>query len=184
MDRSEFEAVVEETAEYAGKDSFTPEEHQRLKDAVFDESFRAVLRADTSYFVLGNYDEGDRERRLEAVRNELSRPATHAFLMKDVPEGWEFWPVKFRILAARATSIVPVLEDSEGSHHWESGNLFQPAYREKVYALKREYETEAAEREHFSAMVAHFVGILDEADRVCFWTTEAELLDCASDVPG
>lgn len=183
MDGDEFERVVEETAEYSGKETFTPDEHQQLKDAVFDEEFQRLLRADSAYFVLGNYDDGPRERRLELVKRELEGPASVAFLMKDIPEGWEFWPVKFQVLASRASWIVPVLEDSEGSHHWESGNLFQETYRSRVYVLKREYDTEAEEHEHFSAMVSDFVSLIDRDDRVCFWTTEDELFVCIESVP-
>jgi hypothetical protein len=183
MDEEEFEAIVEETAEYSGKETFAPDEHQRLKDAVFHEEFQQFLRADSTYFVLGNYDDGPRENRLELVKRELEGAASFAFLMKDIPEGWEFWPVKFQVLATRASWIVPVLEDSEGSHQWEAGNLFQDKYRAKVYILKREYETEAKEHEHFSAMVSNFVQIIDRDGRVCFWTTAAELLTCAKGVP-
>ena len=183
MDDDEFDRIVEETADYAGKDSFTPGDYQQLKDAVFADAFQDFLRAEATYFVLGKYDDADRERRLEVVKRELGGPASYAFLMKDIPEGWEFWPVKFQILASRASWIVPVLEDSDGSHHWESGNLYQDRYRSKVYVLKREYETEAAEHEHFSAMVSHFVDILDRDGRVCHWTSEQELTGCAGEVP-
>lgn len=184
-DDEELERVVEETSAHAGKESFTPAEYARLKAAVFGESFRRLVDCDTSYFVLGKYDGGPREARLKLVTHELesSREGTYAFLMKDVPEAWEFWPTKFAVLATRATFIVPLLEDSHGSHHWETGNVDQPRYRPKVHVLKRDYETEAEEHEHFSAMVSHFVEILDRDGRVYHWTSEVELRERVHDLP-
>lgn len=183
MDDETFETIVEESAGDGGQETFTPTEFQQLKDAVFDEDFQRVLRTDSTYFVLGNYDDGDREERLYIVKRGLEGPSSYAYLMQDIPEGWEFWPVKFQILASRASWIVPVLEDSERSHHWEAGNLFQDEFRTKVYILKREYETEAAEHEHVSAIVSHFVEILDRDGRVCYWTSDPELTDCVDAVP-
>jgi len=184
-EEDDLERVGEETLAHAGKESFTPEEYERLKAAVFDESFRRLAFCDTSYFVLGKYDGGPREARLDLVAHELetSREGTYAFLMKDVPDAWEFWPTKFAILATRATFVVPVLEDSHGSHHWEAGNLDQPKYRPKVHVLKRDYETEAEEHAHFSAMVSHFVEILDRDGRVYHWTTELELRERVHELP-
>ena len=181
----ELDTVGDETLDHAGKASFTPEEYERLKRAVFDESFRRLVEAGTSYFVLGKYDGGPREARLDLVKRELEagRGDAYAFLMKDVPDAWEFWPTKFAILARRATFLVPVLEDSHGSHHWETGNVDQPAYRPRVHVLKRDYETDAEEREHFSAMVAHFVEILDRDGRVYRWATENELRERVSELP-
>lgn len=184
-DGDRFERVRDDTLEYSEKERFTPEEHQALKDAVFSDLFRRLVFSDRSYFVLGNYDGGPREARLELVCNELERHHEDAvaFLMKDVPEAWEFWTTKFKILADRATYIVPVLEDSHGSHHWESGQIDQPKYRPKVHVLKRDYGTEAAEREHFGAMVAHFVEVLDRDGRVYRWSTEEELRDRVRQLP-
>jgi len=186
MDRQdELDRVGEETRAHAGKASFTPEEYARLKAAVFDRSFQRIVHCDTSYLVLGKYDGGPREARLALVKRELeaAREGTYAFTLSDVPEAWEFWPTKFAILASRATFIVPVLEDSHGSHHWETGNVDQPRYRPKVHVLKRDYGTEDEEHAHFSAMVSHFVEILDRDGRVYHWSTEAELRARVHDLP-
>lgn len=184
-DDDELGRVAEETITHAGKESFTPAEYERLKAAVFGESFRRLVGRDTSYLVLGTYDDGPREARLQLVEHELatSRVGTYAFLMKDVPEAWEFWPTTFAILATRASFIVPVREDSHGSHHWEAGNVDQPRYRPKVHVLKRDDETEADEHEHFSAMVGHFVAILDRDGRAYHWTTEQELRGRVRELP-
>lgn len=180
----EFERVQRATREHSAKETFTPEEHQRLKDAVFSDHFQRIVAADASYFVLGNYDGGPREDRLTLVRDSLdSRDGAFAFLMEDVPEGWTYWTTKFKILASRADFIVPVLEDSHGSHHWEAGHIDGPKYRPKVYVLKRAYESEAEEREHFDALIAHFVEILDRDNRVFHWQTETELRQRVDELP-
>lgn len=184
-DDDEFERVQSETATHSAKETFTPAEYQALKEAVFSDHFRRLVFADWSYFVLGNYDDGPREQRLTLVRDRLesSRDGAFAFLMKDVPEGWTYWTTKFKILASRADYITPVLEDSQGSHHWEAGRIDAPAYRPKVHVLKRVYEDEETERARFDAMIAHFVEILDRDNRVYEWTTEAELKRAVDALP-
>lgn len=184
-DDETFEQVRAETADYSAKEQFTPAEHQGLKQAVFSDHFRRLVFADVSYFVLGNYDEGPKERRLTLVRDRLEarRDGAFGFLMKDMPEGWTYWTTKFKILATRADYITPVLEDSEGSHHWEAGHIDAPAYRPKVHILKRTYEDEQRERAQFDAMIAHFVEILDRDNRVYQWTTENELRAAVDDLP-
>jgi hypothetical protein len=183
-DESEFAEVLAETATDVGRDSFTPAEHARLKAAVFSEPFSRLVTAERSYFVLGNYDDGPREDRLLAVRAALDdRDGAFAFLMKDVPDAWEFWPTKFRILARRAGTIVPVLEDSLGSHQWELGHVAQPKFRDRVHVLKREYDTEAAEHEHFSAMASQFVDLLARDGQVTRWHDPATLDEAVAGVP-
>jgi len=94
----------------------------RSMAAVFGDAFRRLVDGDTTYFALGKYDGGQREARLDLVKRELEgdRDGAVAFLTKDVPDAWECWPTKFAILASRATFVVQVLEDSNGSHHWET----------------------------------------------------------------
>ncbi len=103
--------------------------------------------------------------------------------MKDVPEAWEFWPTKFRILADRATYVVAVLEDTDGSHEWELGHVGGPEYRPKVYVIKRDYDDPATERERFDALPAQFVEILDRDGRVFRWKTDAELREAVEQIP-
>lgn len=185
MDGDEFERVQSETLDHARRESLTPAEYERLKSAVFSESFHALLASETSYFVLGNYDDGPREARLELVAERLSARGdeSYAFLMKDVPEGWDLWTAKFEVLASRADYLVPVLEDNHGSHHWEVGRIAAPAYRPKVHALKRAYGSEEREHERFDAMVADFLDVLDRDGRVCFWREEADLRECVDGLP-
>ncbi|AGN02302.1 hypothetical protein L593_11795 [Salinarchaeum sp. Harcht-Bsk1] len=183
-DDSDLAAVFEQTRSLSEKETLSPEEYQAIKRAVFGEVFQGILQAETSYFVLGRYDGDETEARLEAVTARLNdRDDAFAYLMKDVPEAWEFWPTKFRILAERADLIVPVLEDTDGSHEWEFGVVSGPEYRSKVHVLKREYPTEAEEHEHFDALPSQFVDVLDRDGRVTRWTTEAELLAALEHLP-
>ncbi|GAB3679629.1 hypothetical protein GCM10028857_01270 [Salinarchaeum chitinilyticum] len=183
-DDSDLASVFEETRELSAKETLTPEEYQAIKRAVFGDVFRGILQADVTYFVLGRYDDGPKERRLEAVKAQLNdRDGAFAYLMKDVPEAWEFWPTKFRILADRADAIVPVLEDTAGSHEWEFGVVSGPDYRPKVHVCKREYPTEAAEHEQFDALPAQFVDVLERDGRVVRWETEDELAAAVERLP-
>jgi hypothetical protein len=183
-DDPDLAAVFEQTRTLSEKETLTPEEYQGIKRAVFGEVFQGIVRADRTYFVLGRYDGGEKEARLEAVKARLGdRDGAFAYLMKDVPEAWEFWPTKFRILADRADYIVPVLEDTAGSHEWEFGVVSGPEYRPKVHVLKREYPTEAEEYEHFDALPAQFVDVLDRDGRVRRWETPAELEAAITELP-
>lgn len=183
-DESNLGVVLDETRTLSEKETLTPEEYQAIKRAVFGEVFRAIVQADATYFLLGRYDGDEKERRLEAVKARLNeRDGVYAYLMKDVPEAWEFWPTKFRILADRADYVVPVLEDTAGSHEWEFGVVSGPEYRPKVHVLKREYPTEAEEHDYFDALPAQFVDVLDRDGRVERWETETELLDAVAELP-
>lgn len=184
VDDAAFHEVLEESREYESRESYTPEEYARLKRAVFSDPFRQILRADRTYFVLGKYDGGGRERRLELVKTKLDeREGAFAYLMKDVPDAWEFWPTKFRILAQRATRIVPVLEDTEGSHDWEFGIVSGPEFRPRVFVLKREYGSVEMEHEKFHALPAEFVDVLDRDGRVARWRDEDGLIRAIKNIP-
>jgi len=166
------------------KESLSPHEYEAIKNAVHSDIFQRIARAERGYFVLGKYDDGEREQRLADVRDKLNeRDGSVAYLMKDVPEAWEFWPTKFRILANRATWIVPVLEDTDGSHEWELGRIDGPEYRPKVYILKRVYESDEMERERFDALPADFIKILDRNDRVFTWETDVDLEEAVQKLP-
>jgi hypothetical protein len=184
-DDETLQAIIEETERHSAREAVTPDQHQRLKDAVFSEQFRKVVMNDLSYFVLGSYDGGEKEARLVLVRNTLKSRGTgyHAFLMRELPDAWEFWTTKFKILAKRATYIVGVFEDSHGSYQWESGYLDQPVYREKSHILKRDHATSEEEYAAFTAMMADCLQILDRMGQVSHWATESELREKIADVP-
>lgn len=183
-DERDIDDLLEATAADSGRDSVTPEQHRRLKAAVFGEAFGALAASDVSYFVIGSYGE-EEKRRLLLVRDGLrSRgDGTFAFLMDEFPEAWEFWTTKFKILATRADVIVGVFEHSHGGHEWEAGYVDHDRFRAKSHVLKREYESEAQEREAFDAMFAHFLAVLDELGRLYPWATEDELRERVVEIP-
>lgn len=160
----------------------TPDDVGRLKGALFENraAFRDVLYGDQSYFVIGSYD-AEEERRLEMVKTVLDgrRPNDHAFLMKDVPEFTRNFTLKFHVLARRVDRVVGVFEHDRGGHEWEAGALSAAPLRGKTWALKRAYPTTEEERAAFDAMLAHFLELLDERDRLVEWTTDEELRERA-----
>lgn len=182
--RDELDEIVEKTRRYSGKDRISPDEHQRLKDAVFGERFREIVFADVTYFVLGSYAD-DEKRLLLLVRDELRRRRdAYAFLMDEMPEAWDYWTTKFRIFADRADYLVGVFEHNRGGHEWEAGRLDDEQYRPKTHVLKREYSTQAQERSHFDGMIADYFRKLDDQfGQLHRWTTEDELLDRLERVP-
>lgn len=188
----DFESVVTETADYAGKEAVTPEQYRDLKAAVFGAEFGALAFSDRSYFVIGSYDDGERypldgtgERyRLELVRDQLrARDAAYAFTMDDFPEAWEYWTAKFKVLASRSDHVVGVFEHSHGGHAWESGYIDHEEHRRKSHVLKREYASEETERKAFDAMFAHFLETMAEQGRLYPWSDETELLEQVENVP-
>jgi hypothetical protein len=180
----ELDEIVEKTVEHSAKDRLAPEQHQKLKDAVFGPEFRDVLFAEVSYFVIGSYGSDEKER-LQRVRDSLQeRDGGYAFLMSEMPEAWDYWTTKFVIFVERADYVVGVFEHNRGGHEWEAGRLDKPEYRPKTYVLKREYETEERERANFDAMFAHYLAKMDERlGQLHRWRTEDELLDCLESIP-
>lgn len=151
---------------------------------MFGDAFEHLVVSDRSYFVLGSYDDSEKHRLL-VVRDLLAgrAPGTYAFLMDDFPDAWEYWTTKFKILASRADYVVGVFEHSHGGHAWESGYIDHERFRQKSHVLKREYETEEAEREAFDAMFAHSLAVMDELGRVYRWSDDAELREQVGRVP-
>lgn len=180
----ELDYIVEETKEESEKERISPEQHQDLKDAVFGEEFGEVLFADVSYFVLGSYGTEEKER-LWFVRDELgARDGAYAFLMDEMPDAWESWTTKFVIFANRVDYVVGVFEHNRGGHEWEAGQLDRAEYRPKTHVLKRKYDSEESEREHFDAMFADYLSKMDEQlGQVYYWRDETELIECLAKVP-
>lgn len=184
VDDRDFDELVAETAERSGRETVTPEQHRKLKDAVFGAAWESLVFCERSYFVLGSYDDEERSRLLVVRDRLLARGAgTYAFLMDEFPEAWEFWTTKFEVLASRADYVVGVFEHSRGGHEWEAGHVAHERFRRKTHVLKREYETEAAERGAFDAMFAHFLDVMDELGRLYTWTDEDELETQVENVP-
>ncbi|WP_227356579.1 hypothetical protein [Haladaptatus salinisoli] len=182
--RVEMGSIVDETKRYSAKDTLSREQYRRINRAL-DSDLETFLLSGRSFFVLGSYGENERER-LTAVKNRLDREG-HAFLMDDVPEAWEFWTTKFKVLANRADHIVGVYEHTDGGHEWEAGYLDHEAYRDKIRVLKRDYvDLDDPTDEPFDGMFSHFVRLLNRLDRVVFWegptdATDDELADSLLD---
>jgi len=92
----------------------------------------------------------------------------------------DLWAPAFDLLAAMASHIVGILEDFDGGHVWELGNLYhqQRHVRDRLWLLKRLYESEAEMRRQYdNGMAASHLAALEEVagDRVIDWSDEAEL---------
>ncbi|WP_227378898.1 hypothetical protein [Haladaptatus halobius] len=178
--RVELGSVVDETKRYSAKDALSREQYRKINRAL-DSDLETFLLSGRSFFVLGSYGESERDR-LTAVKNRLNQDG-HAFIMGDVPEAWEFWTTKFKVLANRADYIVGVYEHADGGHEWEAGYLDHEEYREKIRVLKRNYvDLDDPTAEPFHGMFSHFIQLLNRLDRVFFWegptdATGAELTD-------
>ncbi|WP_435156654.1 hypothetical protein [Haladaptatus sp. DFWS20] len=163
----ELGSIVDETKRYSAKDTLSRDQYRRITRAL-DNDLERFLLSNRTFFVLGSYGNRERER-LTAVKNRLNRDG-YAFLMDDMPEAWEFWTTKFKVLANRADYIVGVYEHADGGHEWEAGYLDHEEYREKMHVLKREYvDLDDPTEEPFDGMFAHFVQLLNRLGRVGFW---------------
>lgn len=190
MAEDELDALIEKSKQYSGKDSLSPDEYYRIKQLLNDpEQLNRISTSSVSYLILGNYDDdGDfsKKDRLRLVRLALNErdPGVYAFLMEEIDEAWgnEFI-TKFRILADRVDYIVGVFEDDAGGHANESGIVVTEPYRSRTFVLKREYETEEAERAAYNAMQANIFTILDRTGGLALWTDRFELVEEARNLP-
>lgn len=166
----------------------TPAEHQRVKDIVNGEEMQRIKGHDRRYLIAGAGGQTDTATRRKLVYEMLAdRPDAVSMQLEDfglTPEEIELWIRVFDILCGRATHIVGVIEDFDGGYVWELGLLFAPAYREKTWILKRRYTDEDLERTRFdNGMAASHVKLLLTGDRCCEWENEAELRECAGEIP-
>src|SRR6056297_879674 len=182
--------LAERADEYLHEGSLTPEEYEALKQSVAE--LTPIFSAENSYFVLGSYGKPE-IRRLQLVKDRLNRrPGAYAFLMVDIRSEWTNTYLKFRLLADYTDYIVGVAEHSRGGFLVEQGyfTALEP-YFAKTHVLKREYSALDAEAidtdvdvdNPYSGMQTSIFEMLDEVGRVCQWTTEDDLVDCAEDLP-
>ncbi|MFC6825028.1 hypothetical protein [Halopelagius fulvigenes] len=191
---SEESVTVEELAEraddYLRDASLTPEEYEALKHSVAE--LAPLFSADRAYFVLGSYGQPE-IRRLQLVKDRLNRrPDAYAFLMVDVRSEWTNTYLKFRILADYADAIVGVAEHTHGGFLVEQGYFTAlEEYFRKTHVLKREYEgldaeavdTDVDVERPYSGMQTAIFEMLSDAGRLCRWTTEDDLIECAENLP-
>ncbi len=189
-DPATVEELAETAAEYLHDTTLTPAEYQAIKESVAELS--PIFSAERAYFVLGSY--GDPEiRRLQLVKDRLNRrPDAYAFLMIDVRSEWTNTYLKFRILADYADAIVGVAEHAQGGFLVEQGYFTAlEEYFRKTHVLTREYgdidpgevDTGVDVDDPYSGMQIAIFEMLEDAGRLCRWTTEDDLVACADALP-
>lgn len=170
----------------------TPDQHERLKDALHGDPLEAIKRAERRYLVIGRGgDDGPGERRREVCRLLDDRAEATAFRLEDfgfTGDELELWAPAFDILSEMASSVVGVLEDFDGGHVWELGFLYhhQTHVRDVLWLLKRIYEDEAKMRERYdNGMAASQLAALEDAadDRVLTWEDPADLPEAVESIP-
>lgn len=190
---SEDPVTVEELAEKADEHlheaSLTPEEYEALKQGVAE--LTPIFSADNAYFILGSYGQPE-IRRLQLVKDRLNRqPDAYAFLMVDVRSEWTNTYLKFRLLADYTDVIAGVAEHSQGGFLVEQGYFTAlKEYFAKTHAFIRQYDTLDADAidtgadidNPYSGMQTASFEMLDDAGRLCRWTTEDDLVECAEEL--
>jgi len=180
----------EELLAALGDINLTPAEHQRIKDLVNGDQLDRISGYDRRYLVAGAGGETGAATRRKTVCDLLDArrdpPAVAVRLAEFglTPEDIRLWVRVFDILCGRATHIVGVIEDFDGGYVWELGLLFAPAYREKVWILKRRYPDEETERERYeNGMAASHVELLLTGPRCHEWADADELKAVVEAVP-
>jgi len=169
----------------------TPEQHQRLKDALHGGPFKEIKRSDRRYLVIGNGAGGPRRRR-RRVRDLLGdRPGATAFQLEDfglAGDELALWAPAFEVLAEMASIVVGVLEDFDGGYVWELGYLYhhQTRVRDVLWLLKRVYSSaEEMRRCYDNGMAASHLAALEAVanDRVVHWEDPADIPEAVDEVP-
>jgi len=156
-----------------------PEKIEQLHTASLNE-IKRLASSDTIILVLGNYSKPQISR-VKQVRDELSRSDFRvAYILKEVdPDmtAWENFYIKFRVLLKRSDCIVAVVEDNDGGHELELGEVDL----DQLHVLKRDYSGPSIdsdiEYERYDAMISTMFDLLDQRGRLHEWTTEPELED-------
>lgn len=140
----------------------------------------------TRYFVLGNYDEPQKERLRRVVTTlESQDPKNVATLLDDLdPQNdyWENFYLKFRYALSMTDYVVVVAEDNDGGHELELGEV--PL--QDTYVLKREYASASIEddleREKYDAMMAKLCELLARNNQLLEWNSVESLTEAVESV--
>ncbi len=183
--------LAEKADEYLHEASLTPEEYEALKQSVAE--LAPIFSAESSYFVLGSYGKPEIYR-LQLVKDRLNRqPGAYAFLMVDIRSEWTNTYLKFRLLADYTDFIVGVAEHAQGGFLVEQGYFTAlEEYFTKTYVFKREYDSLDADAvdtgididNPYSGMQTAIFEMLDDAGRLCQWSSEDDLIECAEALVG
>ncbi len=178
--------LAEKADEYLHETTLTPEEYEALKQSVAE--LTPIFSAKNSYFVLGSYGRPEIHR-LQLVKDRLNRQRdTYAFLMVDIRSEWTNTYLKFRLLADYTDFIVGVAEHAQGGFLVEQGYFTAlEEYFTKTHVFKREYDSLDVDSidtgididNPYSGMQTAIFEMLDDAGRLCQWTSEDELVECA-----
>lgn len=189
-DPPSIDELAEKADAYLHDASLTPREYEALKHSVGE--LAPLFRAGRAYFVLGSYGQPE-IRRLQLVKDRLNRRSeAYAFLMVDIRSEWTNTYLKFRVLADYTDRIVGVAEHSQGGFLVEQGYFTAlEEYFAKTHVLKREYdgldpdavETGVDVGDPYSGMQTAIFEMLDDVGRLCRWTTEDDLIECAESLP-
>lgn len=140
----------------------------------------------TRYFVLGNYDDPQKERVRRAAR-VLEREGSEnvAVLLDDLDpddDYWENFYAKFRFVLSMSDYVVVVAEDNDGGHELELGEV--PLA--DTFVLKRDYSSASieddVEREKYDAMLAKLCELLARNERLFEWCSVESLDDAVKSV--
>jgi len=178
--------LAEKADEYLHEATLTPEEYEALKQSVAE--LTPIFSAKNSYFVLGSYGRPEIHR-LQLMKDRLNRqPGAYAFLMIDIRSEWTNTYLKFRLLADYTDFIVGVAEHAQGGFLVEQGYFTAlEEYFTKTHVFKREYDSLDANSidtgididNPYSGMQTAIFEMLDDAGRLCQWTSEDDLVECA-----
>lgn len=127
----------------------------------------------TRYFVLGNYDEPQKERLQRTSRLlECHDPGSVAVMLDEIEPGddcWENFYLKFRYVLSMTDYVVVVAEDNDGGHELELGEV--PLA--DTFVVKRDYSAASIdddlEREKYDAMMAKLCELLARNGRLFEW---------------
>jgi hypothetical protein len=167
----------------------SPTEHQRLKDLVNDD-LAGLKNYDRRYLVVGaGGTSGAATRRMTVydLLDARSNPPATAFRLEEyglTPDDIRLWVRAFDILCGRASHIVAVIEDFDGSYVWEMGLIFAPGYRDKGWLLKRTYDDPEVERERYdNGMAISHVKLMLTGPRCQEWADTEELQEAVAQIP-
>lgn len=140
----------------------------------------------TRYFVLGNYDEPQKERLRSASRIlERHDSGSVAVLLEDIDprdDYWENFYLKFRYVLSMTDYVVVVAEDNDGGHELELGEV--PLA--DTFVLKREYASASIEgdleREKYDAMMAKLCELLARNEQLFEWNSTDSFAEAVKSV--
>lgn len=173
--------------------ALTPVQYEALKERVLsDDIFEATSYTERCYLVFGKGGDDDRAARRDRVTELLDRRRSSlACQLEDFGLGrdeMEAWVPAFEILVYRATHVVGVFEDYDGSYEYELGYLthYQRTEGNLVWLLRRRYPDPDEHRAHYDGGMpeAHLQWIASAAaDRLIEWMDPADLPDAVREIP-